>query len=68
MMLTNEMDAHVVNALNEVSLDNLSVLFCNLYSEKLPATFYSGVFKMSGKMGIKDPQGIASRKVRCYLF
>lgn len=38
------MDAQVVNGVNEVSLDNLSMLFCSLYSEKLLATFYSGVF------------------------
>lgn len=47
----NEMDAQVVNGVKEVSLDNLPVLFCSLYSEKLLATFYSGVFKIVRKDG-----------------
>lgn len=51
MMQTSEMDAQVVNGVNEVSLDNLSMLFCSLYSEKLLATLYSSVFKIVRKDG-----------------
>lgn len=51
MMLTNELDAQVVNGVNEVSIDDLFVLFCSLYSEKLLATFYCSVFKIVRKDG-----------------
>lgn len=43
------MDAQVVNGVNEVSVNNLAVLFCHSYAEKLQATFYFSFFKIVRK-------------------
>lgn len=38
IVLTNGMDAQVVNGVDEMSLNNVAVLLCGSYSEKLQAT------------------------------